>query len=104
MTVLIIQDTIVELMKGQELDVTTKVKSKYYFVLDYSHLIFLQLMEDGDPGPAGLAAPSLVVQDTDLDLEGVMIRLQLMAGEIVQDQALPEKTVTLDVAQVIKEI
>ena len=61
-------------------------------------------MEGGDPGPAGLAAPSLVEQDPDLDLEGVMIRLQLMVGEIVQDQALPEKTVTLDVAQVIKEI
>ena len=59
-------------------------------------------MEGGDPGPAGLAAPRLVEQDPDLDLEGVMIRLQLMAGKIVQDQALPEKTVTQDVVQVIK--
>ena len=61
-------------------------------------------MEGGDPGPAGLAAPSLVEQDPDLDLEGVIIRLQPMAGEIVQGQAFLEKTVTQDVVQVNKEI
>ena len=60
-------------------------------------------MVGGDHGPAGLAAPSLVVQGPDLDLAGVIIRLQPMAGEIVQGQARPQKTVTQDVAQVNKE-
>jgi len=59
-------------------------------------------MVGGDPGPAGLAAPSLVVQDLDQDLEGVIIRLQPMAGEIVQGQAQPQKTVTHDVAQLME--
>ena len=60
-------------------------------------------MVDGVPGPAGLAALSLVVQGPDLDLEGVIIRLQPMAGEIVQGQAQLQKIVTQDVAQVNKE-
>ena len=51
-------------------------------------LFSLQLMVGGDHGPVGQAAPSLVVQDTDLDLEGVIFLLQPMAGEIVQGQAL----------------
>ena len=57
-------------------------------------------MEGGDPGPAGLAAQSLVVQDPDLALEDVVIRLQPMAGEIVQGQAFLQWVVTQDVVQV----
>ena len=56
-------------------------------------MIFLQLMEGGDPGPAGLPAQSHVVQGPDLDPEGVV-------GKIVQGQALQQKIVTHNVVQV----
>jgi len=58
-----------------------------------------KLMVDGDPGPAGLAAPSLVAQDLELDQEGVI--LLPMVDNIVQGYALPLKIVTQDVVQLM---
>ena len=63
-------------------------------------MIFLQLMEGGDPGLAGPPAQSHAVQEPDLDPEGVIILLRLMVEGTVQGQALQQKIVTPVAVQV----
>ena len=63
-------------------------------------MIFLQLMEGGDPGLAGLPAQSHVVQGPDLDPEAVTGLHLLMVGGTVQGQELQQRIVTHVVVQV----
>ena len=63
-------------------------------------MIFLQLMEGGDPGLAGPPAQRHAVQEPDLDPEGVIILLRLMVEGTVQGQALQQKIVTPVAVQV----
>ena len=61
-------------------------------------------MEDGDPGPAGVAAPSHADQGVDLDQGRAIILLQQIVGKIVQGQVLLQKIVTQYVVQVKQRV
>ena len=59
-------------------------------------------MAFGGPGPAGLPAVSHVAQEQDLALEAVAVLPLHVVEQLALDQVQTQKTVTHNVAQVVK--